>query len=393
MELLRTDSEAQLFERYADLKYAGGNWTRAADRIDNIVDNHIKADPIKNRDYLVELRCRYDADVKAGRPYSFTTEFIYHEDERDGYCWLNDWYEGQQDIDVMRIIAVDEIDEFESIEYTTSKLSDGYIPADITPENYANIFDATIKSWMNKHEMYTDVIVRLAYKVKSDSEIKIRNEFLEFNGNEGIFEWTHKWEPDDLEFFYATGIIDPDDIEKYTTVYTEHEAPSYRETIRNVSGPVDGETFTHRAKGVYRKLDGTLKKFAVENDCMGEELVVLWVHTEDSQWVLRKDVFHLLHSTLWDSPELMYQVPGGAFAYYENIMIWAIRPLSQIKEFDHWFVSTHNYATKQNNASVPLSPTNLTPEQLKDLKAMALSPVIDAINEAMKSGDKNDSSV
>ena len=185
MELLRTDSEAQLFERYADLKYAGGNWTRAADRIDNIVDNHIKADPIKNRDYLVELRYRYDADVKAGRPYSFTTEFIYHEDERDGYCWLNDWYEGQQDIDVMRIIAVDEIDEFESIEYTTSKLSDGYIPADITPENYANIFDATIKSWMNKHEMYTDVIVRLAYKVKSDPEIKIRNEFLEFNGNEG----------------------------------------------------------------------------------------------------------------------------------------------------------------------------------------------------------------
>lgn len=306
---------------------------------------------------------------------------------------MNDWYEGQQDIDVMRIIAVDEIDEFESIEYTTSKLSDGYIPADITPENYANIFDATIKSWMNKHEMYTDVIVRLAYKVKSDPEIKIRNEFLEFNGNECIFEWTHKWEPDDLEFFYATGIIDPNDIEKYTTVYTEHDAPSYRETIRNVSGPVDGETFTHRAKGVYRKLDGTLKKFAIENDCMGEELVVLWVHTEDSQWVLRKDVFHLLHSTLWDSPELMYQVPGGAFAYYENIMIWAIRPLSQIKEFDHWFVSTHNYATKQNNTSVPLSPTNLTPEQLKDLKAMVLSPVIDAINEAMKSGDKNDSSV
>ena len=392
MELLRTGSEAQLIERYADLKYAGGKWMRAADRIDNIVDNHIKADPIKNRDYLVELRYRYDADVKAGRPYSFTTEFIYHEDERNGYCWLNDWYEGQQDIDVMRIIAVDEIDEFESIEYTTSKLSDGYIPADITPENYANIFDATIKSWMNKHEVYTDVIVRLAYKVKSDPEIRIRNEFLEFNGNEVIFEWTHKWEPEDLEFFYATGIIDPDDIEKYTTVYTEHDAPSYRETIRNVSGSVDGETFTECAKGVYRKLDGTLKKFAIENDCMGEELVVLWVHTEDSQWVLRKDVFHLLHSTLWDSPELMYQVPNGAFAQYENIMIWAIRPLSQIKEFDHWFVSTHNYATKQKT-SVPISSTNLTPEQLKDLKAMALAPVIDAIKEEMKSGDKNDSSV
>jgi hypothetical protein len=392
MELLRTDSKEQLFESYTDLKYVDGGWMRAADRIDNIVDNHINADPIKNRDYLVELRCRYDADINAGRPYSFTTEFIYHEDERDGYCWLNDWYEGQQDIDVMRIIAVDEIDEFESIEYTTSKLSEGYIPADITSENYANIFDATIKSWMNKHEMYTDVIVRLAYKVKSDPEIRIRNEFLEFNGNEGIFEWTHKWEPEDLEFFYATGVIDPDDIEKYTTVYTEHDAPSYRETIRNVSGSVDGKTFEQWAKGIYRKLDETLKKFATENDCMGEELVVLWVHTEDSQWVLRKDVFHLLHSTLWDSPELMYQVPGGAFAYYENIMIWAIRPLSQIKEFDHWFVSTHNYAVKQKT-SVPISQTNLTPEQLKDLKAMALAPVIDAINEEMKSGDKNDSSV
>lgn len=392
MELLRTDSEAQLFERYADLKYAGGNWTRAADRIDNIVDNHIKADPIKNRDYLVELRYRYDADINAGRPYSFTTEFIYHEDERDGYCWLNDWYEGQQDIDVMRIIAVDKIDEFESIEYTTSKLSDGYIPADITPENYANIFDTTIKLWMDKHEMYTDVIVRLAYKVKSDPEIKIRNEFLEFNGNKGIFEWTHKWEPEDLEFFYATGIIDPDDIEKYTTVYTEHDAPSYRETIRNVSGSVDGRIFTERAKGIYRRLDETLKKFAIENDCMGEELVVLWVHTEDSQWVLRKDVFHLLQSALWNSFELMYQVPNGAFARYENIMIWAIRPLSQIKEFDHWFVSTHNCVTKQKT-SVPLSSTNLTPEQLKDLKAMASAPVIDAIKEEMKSGDKNDSSV
>lgn len=334
MELLRTDSKEQLFERYADLKYVGGNWTRAADRIDNIVDNHIKADPIKNRDYLVELRYRYDADIKAGRPYSFTTEFIYHEDERDGYCWLNDWYEGQQDIDVMRIIAVDEIDEFESIDYA----SNGIDPADITPENYTNIFDATIESWMSKHEMYTDVIVRIAYKVKGDPELKIRNEFLEFNGNKGVFEWTHKWEPEDMEFFYATGIIDPDDIEKYTTVYTKPDDPSYREMIRDVSAPTDP------IGGIYRRLDATLKKFATENDCMGEELIVLWTHVKDGQYVLRKDVFHLLQSTLWDAPDKMYQVPGESFDAYQDIMIWAIRPLSEVKEFDHWFVSTHNYA-------------------------------------------------
>lgn len=328
MEILRTGSLNSLFEKYADFKYAAGNWMNVVDRIDTIVDNHINADPIKNRDYIVELRYRYDADIKAGRPFSYTTEFIYHEDDRDGYCWLNDWYEGQQDIDVMRIIAVDDIDEFEFIECD---------PLNVTAENYANIFDATIQSWMKKHDMYTDVIVRIAYKLKDDDEIKIRNEFLEFNGNECIFEWTHKWIPENLEFFYATGIIDPDDIEKYTTVYTNPDDPSYREMIRNVSAPTDP------IGGVYRRLDSTLKKFATENGCMGEELIVLWTHVENGQYVLRKDVFHLLQSTLWDAPEKMYQVPGEAFAKYQDIMIWAIRPLSQVNEFDHWFVSTHNY--------------------------------------------------
>ena len=154
-------------------------------------------------------------------------------------------------------------------------------------ENYANIFDATIQSWMKKHDMYTDVIVRIAYKLKDDDEIKIRNEVLEFNGNECIFEWTHKWIPENLEFFYVTGIIDPDDIEKYTTVYTNPDDTSYREMIRNVSAPTDP------IGGVYRRLDSTLKKFATENGCMGEELIVLWTHVEDGQHVLRKDVFHL----------------------------------------------------------------------------------------------------
>ena len=376
MEILRTDSIESLFEKYADLKYVGGNWTRAADRIDTIVDNHIEADPIKNRDYIVELRYRYNADVKAGRPFSYTTEFIYHEDDRDSYCWLNDWYEGQQDIDVMRIIAVDEIDEFESIEYTTSKLSDGYIPADITSENYANIFDTTIQLWMKKHDMYTDVIVRIAYKLKDDPEIKIRNEFLEFNGNECIFEWTHKWEPENLEFFYITGIIDPDDIEQYTTVYTNPTDTSYLEMIRNVSAPTD-------IVGVYRRLDATLKKFATENGCMGEELIVLWTHVEDGQYVLRKDVFHLLQSTLWDAPDKMYQVPGEAFAEYQDIMIWAIRPLSEVKEFDHWFVSTHNYANSGKlKTSVPIQ-AGFTNEQMKRMKDAMLTPLIDAIRDGV----------
>lgn len=339
MEILRTGSLSSLFEKYADLKYVGGNWMRAADRIDTIVDNHINADPIKNRDYIVELRYRYDADIKAGRPFSYTTEFIFHEDDRDGYCWLNDWYEGQQDIDVMRIIAVDDIDEFEFVECD---------PTAITSENYVNIFDATIQSWMKKHDMYTDVIVRIAYKLKDDDEIRIRNEFLEFNGNEVVFEWTHDWIPENLEFFYITGIIDPDDIEKYTTVYTNPDDPSYRETIRMVSAPTDID-------GVYRRLDATLKKFATENGCMGEELIVLWTHFEDNQYVLRQDVFHLLQSTLWDSPDKMYQVSGGTFAEYRDIRIWAIRPLSQVKEFDHWFVSTHNYCYPEKlKTTVPI---------------------------------------
>ena len=362
MEILRTGSLSSLFEKYADLKYVGGNWMRAADRIDTIVDNHIKADPIKNRDYIVELRYRYDADIKAGRPFSYITEFIFHEDDCDGYCWLNDWYEGQQDIDVMRIIAVDDIDEFEFIECD---------PLNITAENYANIFDATIQSWMKKHDMYTDVIVRIAYKLKDDDEIRIRNEFLEFNGNEVVFEWTHKWIPENLEFFYATGIIDPCDIEKYTTVYTNPDDPSYREMIRMVSAPTDLE-------GVYRRLDATLKKFATENDCMGEELIVLWTHFEDNQYVLRQDVFHLLQSTLWDAPDKMYQVPGEAFAVYRDIRIWAIRPLSEVKEFDHWFVSTHNYCKPKT--TVPIQ-TGFPDEQMKYTKEAMQTPLIDAIRD------------
>ena len=371
MEILRTDSIDSLFEKYVDLKYVTGNWMRAANRIDTIVDNHINADPIENRDYIVELRYRYDADIKAGRPFSYTTEFIYHEDDRDGYCWLNDWYEGQQDIDVMRIIAVDDIDQFEFIECD---------PLNVTAENYVNIFEATIQSWMKKHEMYTDVIVRIAYKLKDDDEIKIRNEFLEFNGNECIFEWTHKWIPENLEFFYITGIIDPDDIERYTTVYTNPDDTSYREMIRNVSAPTD-------IVGVYRRLDATLKKFATENDCMGEELIVLWTHVEDGQYVLRKDVFHLLQSTLWDAPDKMYQVPGEAFAEYQDIMIWAIRPLSKVKEFDHWFVSTHNYCKPK--MTVPIQ-TGFTDEQMKYMKDAMLTPLIDAIQNELVSQEDFD---
>lgn len=109
---------------------------------------------------------------------------------------------------------------------------------------------------------------------------------------------------------------------------------------------------------------------------MGEELIVLWSHGENGQYVLRKDVFHLLRSTLWDAPERMYQVPDAEFSEYQDIMIWAIRPLSQINEFDHWFVSTHNY--DKPKTTVPIQ-TGFTDEQLKYMKQVIQKPLIDAI--------------
>lgn len=177
--------------------------------VDDIVSEYIKSDPISGRDYIVQIRLKYNHE----KEYRFTNELIYHTDDPkdDQYCWLYDWYEGEQDVYALGIIAVDDIKEFEPI---SSGIEDW---SKETLESSLKRFDETIQQFIDRPDnWYGSLIVRVRYKRADETEWHYRNEFLEFNGNELKFEWTHQWMTDDIVHIDVVGLIYPDDITEFT---------------------------------------------------------------------------------------------------------------------------------------------------------------------------------
>ena len=68
---------------------------------------------LSNRDtvytYLVFLKYKYNYEEVYTKGYE-----IYYFDGYD-YCWLNDWFEGQQDVEVIGVIRLDLLVDFEGI--------------------------------------------------------------------------------------------------------------------------------------------------------------------------------------------------------------------------------------------------------------------------------------
>lgn len=57
-------------------------------------------------DYLVRLRYKHYSE----KEWTYTNEYLEFNAGYMEWCWLNDWYEGQQDIEFLGFIAVDDIE-------------------------------------------------------------------------------------------------------------------------------------------------------------------------------------------------------------------------------------------------------------------------------------------
>lgn len=334
MEIMRMKSQNDLAEMMMTIKYSGGNWIPSCNRIDNIVDNYVKHEPVEHRDYIIRLRSKYDSEDK----YHFHNELFFYS-ERDKYCWMNDWFEGQQDVDVIAITPIDTLPQ--EIFHDFIAVMNGTLE-----EQLDLILDGAMK-WCEKYRdgYASDIIAFIDYSTE-DGESHTTNQIIEFNGCEYKFEWANNWwgKLGNVKGAMLKGIVDPDDIgvSEYAR-FMEDDGISYRNALRFVdTGDIDT-----KENHVYRRLDKVLKKFADENDCMGEDLVVLWVHKENDEYVLRQDTFVYFPSDLWDAPEKMYQVPDVPLAHCTDLQIWAIEPMRSIHAFDHWFVSL-NSVLKEN---------------------------------------------
>ena len=65
-------------------------------------------DKLPREDYIVRMTAWYDFEPKSHQGQLFN-EILEYDGNSDSYAWLNDWYEGQQNINVIGFIAVSEI--------------------------------------------------------------------------------------------------------------------------------------------------------------------------------------------------------------------------------------------------------------------------------------------
>lgn len=65
-------------------------------------------DKLLREDYIVRMAAWYDFDPKPHQGELFN-EILEYDGNNDQYVWLNDWYEGQQNIKVIGFVAVSEI--------------------------------------------------------------------------------------------------------------------------------------------------------------------------------------------------------------------------------------------------------------------------------------------
>lgn len=59
------------------------------------------------QDYVVRIRLKYDCETE----WTYINELLLVDDDCK-YMWFNDWHEGQQQVEILGYIPVDEISDF-----------------------------------------------------------------------------------------------------------------------------------------------------------------------------------------------------------------------------------------------------------------------------------------
>lgn len=57
-------------------------------------------------DQLVYMRYKYSRETN----WTYSKEILIVDDVPDDYAWLDDWFEGQEDIEILGCIPINEID-------------------------------------------------------------------------------------------------------------------------------------------------------------------------------------------------------------------------------------------------------------------------------------------
>ena len=69
------------------------------------LDKFFEIADIGKGDYIVKLKYKHDYESE----YTYSNEVVSYEIDSDSWIWLNDWCEGETDVEVMAYVAIDEI--------------------------------------------------------------------------------------------------------------------------------------------------------------------------------------------------------------------------------------------------------------------------------------------
>ena len=61
-----------------------------------------------HQDYIVKLKYRYSFEER----YTIENQILEYDGSKDEYVWLDDWNEGQDDVEVLGYIAVQDVQIF-----------------------------------------------------------------------------------------------------------------------------------------------------------------------------------------------------------------------------------------------------------------------------------------
>lgn len=106
-------------------------------------------------DYIVKLRYRYDYE----KEWTVTNEILeyYADSKSENYIWLNDWFEGQQWVEIMGFIPVEDVEVVRSKHTLVEQVPFNGVVCTLTLNNvqgiesnkFKNIFEEAI-TWLHK---------------------------------------------------------------------------------------------------------------------------------------------------------------------------------------------------------------------------------------------------
>lgn len=72
----------------------------------------LDSDDFLRTDYIVRLKYKYDWE----KDYTFSNEYLEYSGNDDSWLWLNDWNEGQTDVEVIGYVAIEDVNVQQTIE-------------------------------------------------------------------------------------------------------------------------------------------------------------------------------------------------------------------------------------------------------------------------------------